>query len=481
MLRAFNISPLVLCSAVALLIVGELATGTSVYFVAMMAITVLCIGVTYNILGGLSTFSGWLFTAFALRTIVISQFAKVLLFEAADKNLYSPDLTISVYAVFYLSALVGAYIFGGARLPLPKPLELQSESQAKRLYAISVSVGLAATFAFEFYSQTYSKQIDYNPIRSMGIALSPLLLFSLVIAIDLRIRSTGGRHSISFAALVPWIATMMFGFIDTVRTAILTPTVIYFIVCHLRGYPLKKRHYILAGLGLGFFFYFISPLEIFSRGITTGQPLAERAATALRIFEEHHDPRELRAAADLGAQGKGSTSLEQYFSRPGTQILSRLSLIRPDSLLIHACSNGYHYGMAQIDEEATTIIPSFLYKGKSRAATNNYLANVSGLSPDSPGAQPILSAVSDSYGSFGWAGVVLFPIVFFSAIYVVYESMFDVSLPWGTVAFGSTLLYFSEMSDWRAVPILVRDPIMLLLLSHLIGGIARMIPAKGER
>ncbi|MGB7171715.1 MAG: hypothetical protein WBD32_22100, partial [Acidobacteriaceae bacterium] len=90
------------------LAVGELACGTSLYFVTMMTIAMLSIGFTYNLLGGLSTFSVIIFAAFALRTIVISQFAKVLLFEAADRNLAVPGLTITIYAVFYCSAMIGA-------------------------------------------------------------------------------------------------------------------------------------------------------------------------------------------------------------------------------------------------------------------------------------------------------------------------------------------------------------------------------------
>ena len=87
MLNPHNISPLTLFSVVAFLAVGELLSGTDLYFVVMMATAMICIGTTYNILGGASTIGGLYFSAYALGTLVISQFAKVLFFEAADQYL----------------------------------------------------------------------------------------------------------------------------------------------------------------------------------------------------------------------------------------------------------------------------------------------------------------------------------------------------------------------------------------------------------
>jgi len=88
--RPFRITAAMLFTGISILAAGELAAGTKPEFVVMMAGTILCAAVTFNILGGLRTISGIAFTGFALCTIVISQFAKVLFFEAADKNLEAP-------------------------------------------------------------------------------------------------------------------------------------------------------------------------------------------------------------------------------------------------------------------------------------------------------------------------------------------------------------------------------------------------------
>ncbi len=144
MLRPFKLSPMVLLSAVVILATGELLDGTSIYFATMMALTMLCIGVTYNILGGISSIGGIAFTALALRTIVVSQIGKIVLSEPADQNLEVPQLTITIYMVFYLCFMIGAFLFGRIRLRLPKVLEPVTEAQTSKIYIISLVLGTLA-------------------------------------------------------------------------------------------------------------------------------------------------------------------------------------------------------------------------------------------------------------------------------------------------------------------------------------------------
>ena len=479
MRRAFKIPTVALFAIVGGLVLGELMSGTDIYFVTMMMITMLSIGFTYNYLGGISTMSGLLFTAFALRTIVISQFAKVILFEAADKNLEVPQLTISVYAVFFVSAMVGVYLFGKMRLRLPRPAEPETTDQSRILYTISLVIGLVATFVFESYSQAYGTQTVYNGARNIAVALDPLLLLAFVVAVDDRIRVTDGRHSFSFAALIPWIAATVVGFADTVRTQMMMPTIIYVLMCYLRGYKFRFRHYAVILFGGALFFYFLGPFLLYARIFTEDQTFQNRIYIAFHVLEAHHDPREIRAIETVANE----SSNEQYFSAPGTFLISRLSLIRADSDVIDACSGGFHYGFNAILIEAEWSVPSILYKNKPRDTSGqDYIGRVSGMSGDVEGdTHPQISAVSDSYGAFGWLGVVLFPLLGFPAVFVVYESMFDESQPWGTVAFGTCFFIFGEMMVIRFIPLVLRDTTVILVLSRVIGGFVRTIPTRGDR
>lgn len=475
-LRAFRIPPLALLMTVLALAVGELACGTSLYFVTMMTIAMLSIGLTYNLLGGLGTFSGLVFTVFALRTIVISQFAKVILLEAADKNLEAPAVTITAYAVFYLSAMLGVWLFGRQRVWLPRPAEPESESSATLLYATSLIFGVAGTFIFELTHRGYGGQDQYGTETSAGVALAPLLLIALVLAIDMRIRRSQGKHSFGLLALIPFLVAVLAGFIDTVRTAMIVPVVVYVATCYVRGYRFRFRHYASLAVAIVLFTEFIGPLAIFSRDMTRDQSLWNRAYYTFEAAR-NYNPQEIEAAT--AADFQEGDPREQYFSRQGTYILSRLSIIRADSTLISACSQGFHYGTAQIREVISGNIPTFLDKNKSRVHENNYIAYVAGMAGNLE-SQPAFSVIADSYGAFSWVGVVMVAFFGFPLLFVVWESMFDIRRPWGTVALGMIGTLFGEVTLDRLFIVLVRYPLYVLVFSHLLVWILSLIPIRKE-
>jgi hypothetical protein len=106
---------------------------------------------------------------------------------------------------------------------------------------------------------------------------------------------------------------------------------------------------------------------------------------------------------------------------------------------------------------------------------------VTGLNPDdAENTYGSISAISDSYGAFGWWGVVLVALFAVPAVVIIYESMFDISRPWGTVALGLLCTVGWGMSMGAMAGLAIRTPVELLFLSYLIGGIVRMIPSKGD-
>jgi hypothetical protein len=483
--RAFKIPPLLLCGAVMFLGVGEIAAGTDILFVAMMMLTMFSIGMAYNQLGGVSTSSGILFTAFALRTIVISQVAKVLLFEPAHKHLQNPILTISVYALFYVCAFIGIFLFAGFRVKLPRPAEPETQKHYGLLYAFAFCGGLFGTILYELNGGGYGEQgtTVYNTWHSVGIALSPLLLFSIVLAIDMRLRGSNGRHSIGLLVFIPWAIVTFVGFTDTLRLMMLSPTVVYFATCGFHGYRFRIRHYAAATMVLIGFAFLLSPIALYARNFTEGLTWSGRIYQSTSIVSEViHDPKTL-----LDIEGKlsekGNPNFSNYFTGSGVSLLNRFSLIGPDSAVVHACSGGLHYGFAAIIIDFKRDIPTFLYKDKPRDQSGqDYIGRISGMSGDARGLTfPAISVVSDSYGAFGWLGVMIVPLIFFPALFVLVESMYDISRPWGIVAFGIYFAVFGEIMLGRFFNLMIRTPIYLLAFSYVLNFAVRTIPSRGDR
>jgi cytochrome b561 len=478
MLKPFKIPASLLFATVTLLAVGELAAGTKPFFVAAMAATLLCIGVTYNILGGASTISGIAFAGFASCTIVISQFAKVIFFEAADKTLESPELTIKVYFVFYLCAMIGAFVYGRLRVRVPTPLEPKTVAQANIQYGISLSVGLVASLVFEMYETSSNPAARASQAHSLGLAFSSLLLFSIVLAVQSRIVSTNGRHSFGLKVFVPWAATAFFGFVETSRAHLLISTLVYAFTCYMSGYKFRRRHYLTAVLGVAFFVFILSPFEIYSRGPMRQLEFRDRLYEGVHLALTLPDWATVNESSRAGVE---SGSREEYYERPGTFVLSRLSAIRADSNMINACAGGFHYGFTALRIDMLRSLPRFLYKDKPDTDGAAYTGRVTGVNSDEvENGDFLITVISDSFGAFGWLGVIVVSLLGLPTTFILYESMFDITKPWGIVVAGGFFMQFTQVSMSGLIALTLRVPISILALSYFIGAIVRMIPVKGD-
>ena len=478
MLKPYKIPAVLLFVTVALLAVGEIATGTRPFFALFMAGTLICIGITYNVLGGVSTIGGIAFAGFASCTIVISQFAKVILMEPADKTLESPELTIRVYFVFYLCALIGCFVYSRLRVRVLKPLEPKTPAQAQLQYGLSVSIGLVANLVYEVYESSPNPEQRASTAHSLGLAFSVLLLFSLVLAVQGTIRGKQGRHSFGFKAFVPWFATVFFGFIETSRSHIMLSSVVYIFTCYASGYKFRRKHYLAAAAGVAFLAFVVSPFEIYARGPMKQLEFRERLPESVRLVAELPDWSVVKEPSSAGVD---SGSREEYFELPGTFVLSRLSAIRADSNMINACAGGYHYGFTALKMDVQRSLPRFISKNKPDTDGAEFTGRVTGVNADEvENGEFLITAISDSYGAFGWLGVIVVALFAFPSAFILYESMFDMRQPWGIVAAGAFCFQFSQVNLGALLGLAVRAPLAILLMSYVIGMIVRMIPVQGD-
>ena len=477
--RRFTLSPLLILGLVNFLIVGELISGTSPYFVGMMAIAVVSICLIYNLLGGLGTIGGIAFTSLALNSLIVSQFAKAAMFEAADLNLRAPDLTISVYAVFYFSLLVGTFLFGWIRLQLPKPLEPTSSSHSTTLYIFSLALGFLGAFALSA-SEIAGAQAQASIGHGFARAFAYLLPFSLVLAVDRRIRTTEGRSCFGWAALWPCIAMGFFSFLTAGRTELLEGPLIVAITCYLRGYRFRRKHYLAGAALIAVFFLFISPYYLWSRGWRNEEHSfgAETAVMTDLLLSAPSHWESIRETI-LSETEHASQYGGEYFSRAGTVTVNRFALIVDDGALIEACSHGFHYGIPIVESDLLSAFPHLLHRGdETLGETIWFRASIAGLqSSDAPNSFITMTGIADSYGAFGWLGVIFFPLLVIPAVFVVYDSIFDPSRPWGTVAVATVIFQIIPASIGSMIgSVLIMTPVYLLTISWFIGWAARVFP-----
>jgi hypothetical protein len=482
MTRTWTLPPLAVFAVVVFVFAGELLSGTNLYFASMASLSIVCACVTYNILRGLGSISGIAFTRFALSTLVISQVGKVLVLERADQNLDTPNVVISVYALYFFSAMLGTMVFSRLRLPLPKPAEPETATQSRYLYFVSLIGGLAGT-ALEFQAAFRGEAGATSLAHGIGLILGYFLPFSLVLAVDHRLRTTDGRHIFGWMAFWPTMVMELSGFVGGSRQGFVEPFAIIFLTCYLRNFRFRRRHLAIAmGLAAGFVL-FVSPFYLYARSARENPTLGEQLSTMIRTLEQA--PSEWSTIKyQVGSEAVEDTRAVNYFSTPSAVTLNRFALIGPDSTLISACAAGYHYAFTSLKLDLMSQIPRVLYRDKPDAGSGQFLGQLDGQEEGWEGTttNSVITTIADSYGGFGWLGVIVFPFFVLPAIFVVYESMFDMRKPWGTVATVYLLIGLTEGSMGQImVNGIIKNPLYVLVLSWGAAWIVRMIPATGDR
>lgn len=471
-----RLSPITILCATAFVAVGELASGTKPEFVLAVIVIMVCAGLTFNMLDGLTSLAGILYAEFAARTIVISQFVKVALFERADKNLEAPYLTITLYAIFFTCVMASIFVFGRFRLPVPRPLEPVNKSHARKLYVVALVVGTIATAVWD--ATNLNPTQVHNLAGTLSSSLSGLLLFSVVIAVDQRIQNTSGRHSLGWDAVLPILLLLISSLVADSREAFATPLLVYFACAWVRGYHFRMKHLALA-VGSGLIFYFvISPIYLYNRGELRGEYFSDRVQTSFRILSETRSHSAIAAAQDFSSEGDDRFD---YYNGTVSDVINRFALVRPDSDLINACVGGYRYGWATIRNDFFYALPHFLYHNKPENDSSAITGHTAGLNGEwEATAETAFSSIADSYAGFGVLGLVLFGLFGLPLFLLVCRSAFDITKPWGLVALGGAIANFGEWLVGRTLINAVEFPLMLFGISWVVGTLALLVPTRGD-
>lgn len=478
MTNSHKVSAFTIFAIASLMAAGEVTAGTSALFAALVAATLICIGVTYNCLGGLSTIRGMAFAAFALGTLVISQCAKVIFRQAADKALEAPRLTIEVYSVFYFCVLVGCFVYGGVRFRLPRPSEPVTPAQADLQYAIAVLTGLAANITYEYYESSSAQAERSNGAHSISLAFTPMLLYSIVLAVKRRIDVTDGRHSFGLKVFFPWIAVVIFGMIETSRAHIMLSTVTYAISCYSSRFRFRTIHYCTAILGVAVCILVVSPFEMLSRGPIRELGFTDRISEGFLLLTSSSNQ---RAFAESDNSDAPFPPREDYYDHIGPSFLSRLSAIRLDSNMINACTGGFHYGLSALKIDALRSLPRFFDKDKPDIDGSAYTGRVTGINPDDvENGEAMVTIIGDGFGAFGWLGVAAAGFLILPLVLIVYESVFDIRTGWGAVATVALVVQLSQTSLGGLIGLGIRTPITLVLISYLMSITTSLIPLRRD-
>ena len=120
---------------------------------------------------------------------------------------------------------------------------------------------------------------------------------------------------------------------------------------------------------------------------------------------------------------------------------------------------------------------AFLYPNKPTIGSNGYLGHLDGQESDEfETTNSTVTSIADSYGAFSWIGVVMFASLIPWVICVIYESIFDISRPWGTVATVVLALSWGGPMGGQISEAMIKNPAYILIISWFAAWAIRMIP-----
>lgn len=272
---ATGLIPLRLSFALSLILIGcEILQGTQVAFAVLVFLYIQAFVVAFNSTGGMMTMNGMALAAMALKTVIISQVAKVIMNEPAHLHLDSPTLTMQVMfaGMFTVAsvALLGRFVRGD----ISKQFEATANPTQLRKIAIS-SLVLGLVGCLVYFGE--GAAITSGALRGMMSYLRFGLSLSSVAAVAARVIETRKEKSLDSIVIITILAQVFIGLITTSKQVSFEGFLSWPITAFFFGYRLKKQDWVAAGGALFFLVVFIAPFSYMARTRLATDTLGNRA------------------------------------------------------------------------------------------------------------------------------------------------------------------------------------------------------------
>jgi hypothetical protein len=385
----------------------------------------------FNAAGGFSRVIGGYVCFFSIFTIIFGVFWKTLIGQAADTNLQSPLLDLTLYTVSVLMLLVTVYIVKG--------LDYRKYSLAEKLHANEVDytkIGLGCLIC-AFMIQFLDVVLGAAPggilsiINQLNIFLPLGVLMSTIGAI----KNSHGRRSIDFVAGISIILNLILGSLAFSKQGMLEPIVCWAVGAAYMRFRLTTLTYIALVPTVYFALFMASPISGLRNDIVTGT-FSERISILTHGLTHWDALKERQAESDQFAleHSEGAT----YFRTPQGGLVERFTMIPIDDTLFSFTYNGHVDGYETILWDFENWIPHFILPNKRTGYTGNYYVHEmgGGLSEDDYSTGISFSPVAEAFHVGSWAGVlVLMPIIWLMFFITTDLTVGDITKsPWGLLA-----------------------------------------------
>jgi hypothetical protein len=410
--------------------VAQLLMGTSPVFAMGVFYFIMVTAVSFNMAGGMNTFSGSFIAFMSLETIIISQVAKLFYGQAADTNLMTPLTTISVYDAGITCIAFAAFITSKYRRKSPI---FNAEKDANRLVGMSIAssiIGIASLLLVGLYGFDGDLSVKKGDIFGFLNQFGGFVPLGVLLGTAFIIQKSNGTRSARWWTILPMIFLTLDGIALQTKAGIFSPALMWLLVCAAYGYRLNKKQVIGVVSVAIFAAYIIFPVVQYMRGFTRTGDLINRGRLVYEYLAENSllSIRENYIATE---QLKEEGSADGYFYY-GTDkgMLDRMSLIETEDAIIYRTEVSMPRGAGPMIDGFLSMIPRVIWTDKAKwEAGSISMVNVMGreigiLAPTDETTYISFSIFGSTFFMVGWAWSAALILVVMIPMFLLMDSFY---------------------------------------------------------
>lgn len=453
------------------LFTAQLISGTDSAYAALIFLFLILAGSTVNSLGGLVTLNGFVVAVMALKVVVVSQVAKVLLWQPGDSYLEIPVVTAEVLVVGMTATYGAALLVRNIKFRAPLLQPTGNLRELKVIWAVSYLLGLGS----HLYSQIFGFDATTGNINvggAVGLARQIAFVYplSIVAATAHTLISSDGRKSFGTLVAISVFTEAAIGLIATSKQGMFEPFLYYLLTCVAYRFPFRPRHAIAIAVAAAFAVTVLFPVAQVGRGFARTESFTENVSLVTELIADL-DLVSLRLSLDEFA--KENYRFQYYGEDMG--LLDRMSLIEPVDELVLATVLDGPTGWTTITHGFERLPPRFLYPDKPVHNTANFLGHRIGiLSTEDESTQIAFGIIAEAFSAFEWIGAAVIPFVLLLFFFVIYKRLvgeIDRNI-WAVFLFGGFQHSFTENTISSMILFLTHFPILLLIYYLLVSKVA---------
>lgn len=391
-----------------LLFVGEIATGTDIWFALLMLLFIVLFTAAVNKGGGLYYASGaYIFFNGALLILVGATY-KVFLLEPGQSNLLAPITTMLAYCGGM--AAMWAAVEASKRLT-PRRGLLASFVNDQTMMQSAIGCFVLGTLLVVAFGGGIQQG------GSIGAAVSEtnrFPQFAIMLGVTYELRKSSGRRAWNWVVVTQLVILFALGVIASSKEGMFMGPVTWAVAAIAGGYNFKPRMLLMIGGFTFFMLYYMVPYSQYVRNFRDKEgSRAANQAVALQYIFHLNDVRELylQQYEDPTIYTGGP----HFFDR-SQGIVDRLTAVGMDDAIVDRTQQGFVFGLYPTYHGIINTVPTFLWKNKPQFfGGNEYGRELGVLSPDDTSTGIAFSPQADAFHQARWFGIfVVMPLVCFT-------------------------------------------------------------------